>query len=215
MSMNRRDLLLGATALGATSLLPAGAEATLPQRIFGTCPTPSPGGAEGPFYIAGATRRDITEGLPGFPLQVFLRIVDRNTCLPIEGVAVDIWHSDIPGAYSGFASEGTLGETFLRGIQLTDARGIASFQTIYPGWYPVRTPHIHVKVIAPGGAELLTTQVYFDDAVSRWVYRNVPEYAARGVHAVTNATDGGYRSDMELVLQPAGNGGYGGLTLTV
>ena len=32
------------------------------------------------------------------------------------------------------------------GMQLTNASGVATFDTIYPGWYTGRATHIHVRV---------------------------------------------------------------------
>jgi len=84
------------------------------------------------------------------PLALAVTVVDSNTCEPIRNAAVDIWHCDALGLYSGEATEGSQGETFLRGIQLTDKRGRAEFATIYPGQYPGRTTHIHLKVHTGG-----------------------------------------------------------------
>jgi protocatechuate 3,4-dioxygenase beta subunit len=102
---------------------------------------------EGPFYIDLArVRQNIVENRPGVPLALALTIVASDTCKPIRDAAVDIWHCDALGVYSGEPSEGSEGETYLRGIQLTDGSGFAKFTTIYPGQYPGRTTHIHVKV---------------------------------------------------------------------
>ena len=106
----------------------------------------SPEQTEGPYYIDGEKlRRDITEGRPGVPLLLRLRVVDASTCKPIKGAAVDIWHCDALGVYSGFGS-GSGNRTFMRGIQKTDATGLARFRSVWPGWYQGRTVHIHVKV---------------------------------------------------------------------
>src|SRR5436305_381668 len=90
----------------------------------------------------GKLRRNITEGRPGTPLTLRLRVVDASTCKPIKNAAVDIWHCDALGAYSGFGA-GSGSRTFMRGVQRTDANGFATFQTVYPGWYQGRTVHIH------------------------------------------------------------------------
>ena len=75
----------------------------------------SPEQTEGPYYIDGEKlRRDITEGRPGVPLLLRLRVVDASTCKPIKGAAVDIWHCDALGIYSGFGS-GSGNRTFMRG----------------------------------------------------------------------------------------------------
>jgi protocatechuate 3,4-dioxygenase beta subunit len=101
---------------------------------------------EGPFYIAREkVRRNITDGHPGTPLVLRLTVVDASTCKPIKGAAVDIWHADAAGNYSVFGA-GSGNRTFMRGIQRTDANGVATFRTVYPGWYQGRTVHIHVKV---------------------------------------------------------------------
>src|SRR5207249_6075801 len=106
----------------------------------------TPEQTEGPYYIANEkVRRNITEGQPGAPLVLRLFAVDASTCRPIKGAAVDIWHADAGGVYSGFGS-GSGNRTFMRGIQKTDAKGLARFRTVYPGWYRGRTVHIHVKV---------------------------------------------------------------------
>src|SRR5438552_999810 len=81
----------------------------------------APEQTEGPYYIAGElVRRDITEGRPGTPLVLRAAVVDASTCSAIHGAAVDIWHADALGAYSGFGA-GASSRTFMRGIQRTDA----------------------------------------------------------------------------------------------
>jgi protocatechuate 3,4-dioxygenase beta subunit len=105
----------------------------------------TPEQTEGPFYIPRErVRRNITEGRRGVPLALRVLVVDASTCRPIKRAAVDIWHRDAAGAYSGVG--GQRNRTFLRGIQRTNAQGVAVFQTIYPGYYQGRTEHIHVKV---------------------------------------------------------------------
>lgn len=114
---------------------------TLPDCVL------TPEQEEGPFYIDLAqVRQDIVEDRPGVPLALLLTVVDASTCEPIRNAAVDVWHCDAQGSYSGEPSEGTDGEAYLRGIQLTDRNGLAEFATIYPGQYPGRTTHIHLKV---------------------------------------------------------------------
>ena len=141
---------------------------------------------EGPFYLdLDEVRRDITEGRPGTDLELVVDVVDADACEPIKDAAVDVWHCDAGGEYSGV--EGNAG-TFLRGIQMTDANGRAEFRTIYPGWYPGRAVHIHVKVHL-GASETYTGQLFFDDAVTQAVYE-APPYNARPGPDVTNEADG-------------------------
>jgi protocatechuate 3,4-dioxygenase beta subunit len=154
----------------------------------------TPAQTEGPFFTAtGLMRSDIREGKPGASLGLNLRVVEAGSCAPLASALVEVWHADAAGAYSAFDvaagnSANAAGQTFLRGYQRTDAEGRVEFLTIYPGWYPGRTPHIHVMVLTEA-RRLLTTQLYFPEAVTDAVYA-LPPYAARGPRSTTNATDG-------------------------
>ena len=176
----------------------------------------TPEQTEGPYYIAGEkVRRNITEGRPGTPLTLRLTVVDSRTCKPIKGAAVDIWHCDASGAYSGFGA-GRRSRTFMRGIQKTNASGVATFKTVYPGWYPGRTVHIHVKVHVRGNV-VQTGQLYFSDRVTDAVYGRTP-YSRRPNRETRNADDslyqdGGRRS--LLRLQRSGAGYVGSIKMGV
>lgn len=160
----------------------------------GTC-TLFPQAVEGPFYFdPDLVRADITQNRPGLPLRLKLRVIAAGPCKPIANARVDVWHADATGFYSGYAGQGTnrdistKGETYLRGTQITDADGFVTFQTIYPGWYPGRTPHIHVKVFLDDNT-LVTGQMYFPDDVSAKVYATNAPYADRPKADTTNAND--------------------------
>jgi protocatechuate 3,4-dioxygenase beta subunit len=117
---------------------------------------------EGPYYLDGQLlRSDITEGKPGTPITLQIAVQDILACAPLANAAVEIWHCDAQGYYSGIVEEnpggggGTTdeenaGTTFLRGIQLTDDQGMVEFASIFPGWYTGRTVHIHTKVHVNG-----------------------------------------------------------------
>ena len=156
---------------------------------------------EGPYYISGEKlRHDITEGKRGARLDLALTVVDASTCRPIKGATVDIWHCDAGGTYSGFGA-GAGSRSFLRGRQKTNAHGVAHFRTIYPGWYPGRTVHIHVKVHV-GGNVVHTGQLFFSDAMTDAVYRKAP-YSKRPNRNPRNGGDaifvnGGKRSLLTL-----------------
>ena len=142
---------------------------------------------EGPYYIDGEKlRRNITEGKAGTPLTLRTTVLNASTCKPIRNAAVDIWHSDALGVYSGFGA-GASSHTFLRGIQKTNAAGLATFQTIYPGWYPGRAVHIHVKVHV-GGNVVHTGQFFFPDATTDQAYKQAP-YNTRGPRDQRNPDD--------------------------
>ena len=171
-ALTRRDSLLrlgglAAGALGATAwklesaddAAGAGAGPAAVASGLVSCVL-APEQTEGPYYLEGdKVRRNVREGRPGVALNLRTTVVDVSNCKPIRAAAVDIWHCDASGTYSGFAQEGTEGQTFMRGIQRTDRAGLAVFDTIYPGWYQGRTVHIHVQVHL-GGDVLHTGQLY-------------------------------------------------------
>ncbi|MEE4455173.1 hypothetical protein V2S85_26365 [Novosphingobium resinovorum] len=149
---------------------------------------------DGPYYEDRAIMRsDITEGRPGIPLEVRVRIVDPS-CRPIRNARVDCWQADAGGIYSNYPYQGddlkiaTIGETFLRGTQVSDEDGMVVFRTIYPGWYRARTAHIHFKVYI-GERTRLTTQMFFPDALNEFIYLNVPGYKREAVRDTVNMTD--------------------------
>ena len=174
----------------------------------------SPELTEGPYYVSGEkVRRNITEGRPGAPLALALTVLDASTCKPIKGAAVDIWHCDAFGVYSGV--QGNPG-TFMRGVQRTDAMGLAHFTTIYPGWYTGRAVHIHVKVHV-GGNVVHTGQFFFNDAVTDAVYTRAP-YNTRGERDVRDSNDSIYRnggSKSLLAVKKSGTGYIGAITIGV
>jgi protocatechuate 3,4-dioxygenase beta subunit len=176
----------------------------------------APEQTEGPYYIADErVRRDITEGRPGTTLTLQLKVVNASTCKPIKGAAVDIWHCDAGGVYSGFGT-GSSSRTFMRGVQKTNATGVATFKSVYPGWYQGRTVHIHVKVHL-GGNVVHTGQLYFPDALTDVVYRRAP-YSSRPGRDVRNATDSVYRNGGKrsmLSLRRSGAGYVGAITMGV
>lgn len=182
----------------------------------------SPRQTEGPFYFdIGEIRREITEGKPGTPLLVALRFVAAGSCEPIRDVFVDIWHTDAAGQYSGYPGQGddradTSGETFLRGRQVTDAEGRVEFETIYPGWYPGRTVHIHFRAFTSEG-RLIASQLYFPDEISDVVFESGP-YSARGPRGTRNTNDSVGRDDTDqqaLMGQLTENGEGYVVSLTV
>ena len=154
------------------------------------------------FADVQKVRRDVTEGKVGLPMRLAFRLLDANTCEPVENASVEIWETDVDGVYSAdtpaemchTGNPDVVNETWLRGIQFTDAAGRADFDTVYPGWYPGRTPHIHVKV-GLDEQELLVTQVYFDDELTDYIYAGHPDYKHRPDGYTTNDRDGIFDED--------------------
>jgi len=137
----------------------------------------SPVESKGPFgnkTPADLVRENIIGDRTGVPLLVRIIVEDvNNNCEPLVGVLVDLWQCDAHGNYSQYSGqlEGNFtNEEFLRGRQTTDANGMASFISIYPGWYPGRAPHLHVEVLRSSGESLLVTQTAFPEDISTSVY---------------------------------------------
>jgi protocatechuate 3,4-dioxygenase beta subunit len=178
---------------------------------------------EGPFYVAlDRIRKDITEGRPGVPLTLKLRVVDVKRCAPIHGAAVDVWHCDAGGLYSDESSNGTAGQTYLRGVQLTNRKGHATLRTIYPGHYTGRATHIHVKVhiggrarggILRGGHVSHTGQLFFSESANSSVYALAP-YSSDTAQRTLNASDSIYSqaggTSAEVNLKGGASSGFVG-----
>lgn len=215
------------TATGGTASTPtttpggtpgaSAAPGTTAAEAAGVC-TLTPELTEGPFYLdLDRLRRDITEGRPGVPLTLRTTVVDSRSCAAIADAAVDIWHCDAVGAYSGFG-EGGAETTFLRGVQLTGPDGVAELITIYPGWYPGRALHIHLKVHHgvsaagdrfTGGSVSHTGQLFFPDDITTQVGRLDP-YRSTSKAFTPNDADSIYRevgpsSIVELTPNDAGD----------
>ncbi|MGQ0556857.1 MAG: intradiol ring-cleavage dioxygenase [Nitrospiraceae bacterium] len=178
---------------------------------------------EGPYFVDERLHRmdirsDPTNGkvTPGTQLALIFQIsrVRAGECHPLPDAQVDVWHCDATGVYSDVRDPGfsTVGQKFLRGYQLTDANGVARFQTIYPGWYPIRTVHIHFKIrTAPMARKQyeFTSQLYVPDELTDRVHTALP-YAAQGRRRVRNHHDFIFRDGGDqLTLEPSEtSGGY-------
>ena len=162
---------------------------------------------------AAYQREDITEGRPGMPLRLTLKIVStRNACAPITSAMVYVWHCDKDGYYSGYNQQGGdfRGQTFCRGVQMTDSNGEVAFTTIYPGWYPGRATHIHFRVYLALDLQA-TSQLAFPDDATSAVY-NSALYVAKGQNPTSPNRDGifsdGVTYQLATVAQNAAIGGY-------
>jgi len=173
---------------------------------------------EGPYYVAvDRVRADIVEDEVGLPLTLSITIINSQTCKPIKGAAVDIWQANAAGVYSDESSEGTLGQTYLRGVLFTDQHGQVTFRTIYPGHYTGRTTHIHAKVHIgsrdakgklTGGHVAHTGQMFPPDAMNAEVYK-LSLYTGDTAAIVTHASDmvwtGQHGSESQLKISMAGS----------
>ncbi|MEZ4384189.1 MAG: hypothetical protein R3A79_22840 [Nannocystaceae bacterium] len=152
---------------------------------------------EGPCTADTMDRQDISEGWGGLPVRLALKIVEADTCEPIEGAVVEIWHTQRTGVYSGVTPSGAFcygddpdAENYLyfRGSQTSDADGRLDFDTCFPGWYSSRSVHIHFRVYLDGQLTL-TSQLFFDDALNEEIFASHPDYSEFGQPDTINTTD--------------------------
>src|SRR5918995_6298488 len=234
--LSRREMLglMGSTAAAITLAGCGGSErsgqpgagettdaSTAAQTASTTCVV-RPEQTEGPYYVdTGLERSDLREEREGVPLELTFNVSrvdegDISACGPLAGAAVDVWHCDAAGEYSGVEDNAagdfdTRGETFLRGYQVTDENGVARFATIYPGWYQGRAVHIHFTIRDSPESEQgyeFTSQLYFDDALTDEVQSQGP-YAEKGERDLRNGEDGIFRGggdELLLTLTPSGEG---------
>lgn len=157
-----------------------------------TC-TVAPTETAGPFPTitpSSLVRSDIRVDRTGVLLTINITVQNvNNSCNSLAGAIVDIWHCDKDGYYSEYG--GTAMQTvnytgvhFLRGRQTTDANGLVSFTSIFPGWYSGRATHIHVHIYNAAGNSLLITQIAF------------PEGTNSAVALVNASTANGYTKGM-------------------
>ena len=178
--------------------------ATRPATLVAT-----PQVTEGPFFVderlnrsdlvTGTDRPAVARGMPMVLTIAVQKLVGGTTLLPMAGATVDLWHADAHGVYSDedhpMNAEVTSGQRWLRGCQVTDATGRATFRTIVPGWYESRAPHVHFKVRQLGAATPrptataeFTSQLFFVQKQLEPIYAAGP-YAGRGRMTTTNADD--------------------------
>lgn len=205
-----RRQLLNMAGVGALGLAIGG---SVPSSVAagstggnGGCGPVTPEGEIGPFFAddsaKGFNRRKVVANVDGsnpqhgIPLTLKLTVYDtQNACAPVKGAQLDIWHCNAEGLYSDEESQSTAGQTYLRGYQLTDAHGMATFETIFPGWYPGRTTHIHLRVrskysetSSPDDGSN-TTQLFFPQAVVDHINSSIAPYNRHGRAFTTNASD--------------------------
>ncbi|HEY7772947.1 MAG TPA: hypothetical protein VIC26_07185 [Marinagarivorans sp.] len=142
-------------------------------------------------------REDISDGELGLPTVFAFQVMDAG-CNPMDGVTVEIWHTNCEGLYSDDKStaveigpgywDGSFGlscadnnaramtKYWHRGGQITNGDGIVYFKSCFPYWYAGRTTHIHLRFMR-NGMELLTTQFGFPNSLCNDVHLNHPEYS--------------------------------------
>ena len=152
--------------------------------------------------LSGIVRSDIRSSFGsmsgtagGVPTTLTLTVVNANdSCADLSGYAVYVWHCNREGEYSLY---GATDQNWLRGVQATDAGGVATFTTIFPGCYSGRMPHIHIEVYRSTAtatsyaSKLKTTQLAFPTDVCTTVYTTASGYSA----SVTNFAQISFATD--------------------
>lgn len=165
---------------------------------IGACPLVVCATTAGPCTAPAPARVDVSEGRPGLPVRLALKLVTAETCAPLADAVVEIWHTQVTGVYSGqtpspgFCSGGDAdapNHSYFRGTQTTDANGRVDFDTCFPGWYPGRAIHIHFSV-AIGADRYLVSQLFFAEPLVQDIFATHPDYTPRGKPDTTNARDG-------------------------
>lgn len=184
----------------------------------------SPTETEGPFPTkvpANFVRQDIRSDRTGVAFTIAITIKNSNaSCAALAGALVDIWHCDKDGYYSEYGGTGMQSVDFtkvdfLRGRQTTDANGLVSFTSIFPGWYSGRAPHIHVHVYNAAGKSLLVTQIAFPYAITNTIYTTAQSYGyTKGVQDTKNESDNVFSDSVATELATVSGSLSGGYTLT-
>ena len=204
-----------ATAASGSATTAAGAAAADIAKIPEETAGPYPGdGSNGLDVLTqnGVVRSDIRSSFgaasgvaAGVPMTLEFTVLDTATGgTPLAGAAVYTWHCDREGRYSGY-SQGVTNENYLRGVQETDASGVATFTSIYPACYSGRWPHVHFEVYpsvaaaTSAGTKLATSQIALTEDVSDAVYATDGySQSVRNMSQVSLATDMVFRDGAQL-----------------
>ena len=183
------DVATGTTTTGTTGTT---------TGTSGVACSVTPNETVGPYpSLIDLFRSDIRESKGGTQLDLTITVINTAaSCAPLAGVNVEIWQCDAGGNYSQYGSERA--QTYLRGIQTSDANGQVKFTTIYPGWYQGRATHIHVEV-TQNGRSLKVTQIAFPESTNAEVY-GTGVYASRGSNPTTNSRDGIFADSLSSEL---------------
>lgn len=190
----------------------------------GSCTT-SPVETAGPFPTktpSSLVTSNIVSDRSGVPLTIKININNAsNSCSALKDAIVDIWHCDASGNYSEYGGGGMQSTDytassyhFLRGRQTTDASGIVTFSSIFPGWYSGRAPHIHVHVYDASGTSLMITQIAFPTDVCNTVYTTADAYKSRGTQDTQNANDNVFSDSLAYELATVTGNVSAGYTLS-
>jgi len=176
------------TPTATPSTAPAAATTPTTNGVPGS---PIPDETQGPFPADGSNgpnvladgavlRRDLTTSFgnysgvaTGIPARVELSLVDATTGAALPGMAVYAWHCTADGRYSIYEVDD---QNFLRGMQESDTNGKVVFDTVFPGCYRMRWPHVHFEIFdslsaaSEGANARKVSQLALPDSECRVVY---------------------------------------------
>lgn len=180
--------------------------------------------------LSGIVRSDIRSSFgsasgtaAGVPMTVTLTLVNTNGgCAALGGYAIYLWHCDRGGNYSMYSS-GVTAQNYLRGVQATDSAGQVSFQTIFPGCYSGRVPHMHFEVYpslatATGyGNKIRTSQLAFPTGDCTTVYGTATGYGSSlsNFNSISFATDNVFSDGVTLEMTTVSGNVSDGYTATL
>jgi protocatechuate 3,4-dioxygenase beta subunit len=197
----------GSTTTGTTTTTTTSSGACIadPTETAGPYPADgtnsSSGSTSNVLTLSGIVRSDIrasfissTTVAAGVQVKLTLTLVNvNNSCLPLSGYAIYLWHCDQNGSYSLYSVPA---ESYLRGVLVTDGNGQVTFTTIFPGCYSGRYPHIHLEIFSSlsaatsGRASVLTTQLAMPRDICSAVYSSGGyTQSANNLSAITTSSD--------------------------
>jgi len=180
--------------------------------------------------LSGIVRRDMRSSIAGasgvaqgLPLTVNLQLLNVNgSCASLADYAIYLWHCDREGRYSMY-SAGVTNENYLRAVQATGSDGRLSFQTIFPGCYDGRMPHMHFEVFRSTAQasqfsnKIKTSQLAFPTDICQAVYNGVAGYETSRTNfaRISFASDNVFSDGVSLQLATLAGDLTNGYTATL
>jgi protocatechuate 3,4-dioxygenase beta subunit len=205
------------TSTGTTTGTTTGACSIVNEETAGPYPGDGSNTANGSIAnalaLSGIVRSDIRSSIAGatgtaagVPLKLVLKLSNAS-CTALSGYGIYLWHCDAQGRYSMYSS-GVTTQNYLRGVQSTDSTGTVTFQTIFPGCYSGRMPHMHFEVYRDANTatsfsnKLKTSQLAFPVATCQEVYNGNSNYSASiaNLAKISFATDNVFSDGVTLEL---------------
>lgn len=157
-------------------------------------------------------RANISAYKNGIALKIAFT-VKNNLKKPLKNVKIHVAHCDANGIDANDYYNGSAGENWLTGYQLTNKDGNCNFETIFPGWQSGRVTHIKLTITLPNGY-IERRNIYLPKNILNLVYQT-PHYT-KGINPIAITGDVSLQGDIKTynknLLQIKGNltTGYNG-----